>query len=185
VSHRVSTTRVLAISGSLRRHSGNSTLVSAVAQLAPDGACVSIYPRLEEIPPFNPDRDGPDPPTAVLDLREQLQRCDALVISSPEYAHGVPGVLKNALDWIVGSGELMGKPVALLRTSSRGAFAHASLVETMTVMSAVVVIAASVVVPLDGRPLTPAAIVADSELSAIVRSALAALIHAVGTASHR
>ena len=170
--------RVLAISGSLRRQSANSHLVRATVHLAPDGVSVSIYTQLEDVPPFNPDRDGGDPPAVVLEFRRQLQSCDALIISSPEYAHGVPGVLKNALDWIVGSGELVGKPVALLRTSSRGAYAHASLTETLTVMSAVVVAGASVVAPLNGRPMDAAAMALDGECATVIRSALAVLMDA-------
>src|SRR5678815_2488952 len=99
--------RVLAISGSLRRASSNSALIEAVARLAPDTVDVSIYRELETLPPFNPDRDSGPAPAAVARFRAALQACDAVLISSPEYAHGVPGVLKNALDWLVGSGELL------------------------------------------------------------------------------
>jgi chromate reductase, NAD(P)H dehydrogenase (quinone) len=90
--------RVLAISGSLRRGASNSALVSAVARLAPDEVEVSIYHELEQLPPFNPDLEGCFTPAAVIRLRAALRACDAVLISSPEYAHGVPGVLKNALN---------------------------------------------------------------------------------------
>jgi len=109
--------RVLAISGSLRRASSNSALVAAVARLAPQTVDVSIYCELDELPPFNSDLDGDDAPAGVSRFRAALQACDAVLISSPEYAHGVPGVLKNALDWVVGSGELVDKPFALINTS--------------------------------------------------------------------
>jgi chromate reductase, NAD(P)H dehydrogenase (quinone) len=109
--------RVLAISGSLRRASSNSALVGAVARLAPDAVEVSIYRELEALPPFNPDLDEDNAPAAVARFRAALQACDAVLISSPEYAHGVHGVLKNALDWVVGSGELVDKPIALINTS--------------------------------------------------------------------
>ena len=98
---------MLAISGSLRRDSSNSALVAAVARLAPDTVDVSTYGELEALPPFNPDRDGDDAPAEVARFRAALQRCDAVLISRPEYAHGVPGVLKNALDWVVGTGEFI------------------------------------------------------------------------------
>ena len=81
-----------------------------------------------------------------------------MVISSPEYAHGVPGVLKNALDWVVGSGELAEKPVALINASPRATHAWASLAETLTVMSAQVVPEASITLPLQGRSLDALAI---------------------------
>src|SRR5262245_31330281 len=91
--------RVLAISGSLRRASSNSALVDAATILAPVGVDVSVFRGLAAIPPFNPDLDADDPPAAVVELRDALDASDALLISSPEYAHGVSGVLKNALDW--------------------------------------------------------------------------------------
>jgi len=111
----------------------------------------------------------------VAQFRLALQASAAVLISSPEYAHGVPGALKNALDWIVGSGEIVGKPVALVNASPRATHAHASLVETLRVMSADVVEDASITIPLSGRDLDTSGIVADPELSKAIRSALAAL----------
>jgi NAD(P)H-dependent FMN reductase len=167
---------VLAISGSLRAGSTNTTLLRAAAMLAPDGMTVESYDGLGTLPHFNPDldREGDAPPPAVADLRARVDAADALLISSPEYAHGVPGTLKNALDWLVSSPVIVGKRVALLNASVRATYAHASLTETLTVMSMNVIEVP--VVPLDGRKgLDAAAIVADAELAAIVRTALAAL----------
>ena len=112
---------------------------------------VSIYRELEELPPFNPDRDGDDAPASVARLRAALQACDAVLISSPEYAHRIPGVLKNALDWVVGSGELVDKPTALVNASGRAKHAWASLADTLTVMSAHVIPEASITISLEGR----------------------------------
>ena len=170
-------TRVLAMSGSLRRASSNTALVEALARLAPAGVAVAIYGELSEIPPFNADLVA-ETIAPVGRFRAALDSCDALVISSPEYAHGVAGVLKNALDWIVGSGELIDKPVALINTSSRATHAHASLKEILTTMSARVVEEASAVVPLDGKGRTAADIVTDATLSAAVSAALAVLVRA-------
>jgi chromate reductase, NAD(P)H dehydrogenase (quinone) len=111
---------------------------------------VSIYGELEALPRFNPDLDGDPAPEAVARFRAALQVCDAALISSPEYAHGVPGVLKNALDWVVGSGELVNKPIALVNASRRATHAWASLAETLAVMSARVIPDASITVPLEG-----------------------------------
>jgi NAD(P)H-dependent FMN reductase len=86
--------------------------------------------------------------------------------------------LKNALDWLVGSGELVGKPVALVNASPRATHAWASLAETLTVMSARVIRDASVTVPLQGRSLDAAGIAADGELSKVLRSAIDALVNA-------
>jgi chromate reductase len=167
--------RILAISGSLRRASSNSAIVGAAARLAPDIAEVSIYRGLDELPPFNPDFDGDRVADAVGRFRAALQACDAVLISSPEYAHGVPGVLKNALDWVVGSGELINKPIALINASARATHAWASLAETLTVMSAHVIPGASITVPLQGRTLDAGSIVEDGELSRALTSAIEVL----------
>jgi chromate reductase len=167
--------RGLAISGSLRRASSNSALIGAAARLAPPALEMSIYLGLAGIPPFNPALDGDRAPEAVARFRAALLSCEAVLISSPEYAHGVPGVLKNALDWVVGSGELVNKPIALINASGRATHARASLAETLAVMSAQVIVDASITVPLDGRRLDASGIVADAKLSTTLRSAIEAL----------
>jgi len=173
--------RILAISGSLRRASTNSAVVRAVARVASGPVHVSVYDELGLLPPFNPDvdEDGLDP--VVARFRFELAAADGLVISSPEYAHGVPGVLKNALDWVVGSGELAEKPVALINASPRAKYALASLAETLRVMSAQVVPEASITLPLQGRSLDALAIVEDPVLAAALRSAIDALTAAART----
>jgi NAD(P)H-dependent FMN reductase len=171
--------RVVAISGSLRRRSSNGALVAAAARLAPQHVEVTVFESLSELPPFNPDLEQEGTPEPVNDFRRLLAGCDALLISSPEYAHGVPGVLKNALDWIVGSGEAVDKPVALVNASPRSTYAWNSLRETLTVMSACVIGEASVPIPLQGRGLDVDGIVGDNELSTALRSALEALAAAV------
>ena len=171
--------RCLAISGSLRRASSNSALIAAAVRLAPATVEISIYRGLAEIPPFNPDLDGDSAPAAVTRFRAALQACDAVLISSPEYAHGVPGVLKNALDWVVGSAELANKPVALINASGRATRAWASLDDTLTVMSAHVIAEASITIPLEGRRRDASGIVEDAELSIALSSAINALARAV------
>jgi chromate reductase len=171
--------RILAVSGSLRQASSNSALVAALGLLAPADVKVSVYRGLADLPPFNPDLDDDAPPETVAELRAQLQACDAVLISSPEYAHGVPGVLKNALDWVVSSGEFVDKAVALINTSPRATHAWASLVGTLTVMSARVVTAASMTIPLGGRPVDVESIVVDVATSTALRTAIVALAVAV------
>ena len=170
--------RVMAISGSLRRASSNSALVEAAARLAPATVEVSLYGELAELPPFNPDLDHDGAPETVARFRARLQASDAVLISSPEYAHGVPGVLKNALDWVVGSGELVDKPIALINASARAHHAWASLAETLTVMSAHLILDASITVSLDGKALDANGIVGDAERSTALKSALEALARA-------
>jgi NAD(P)H-dependent FMN reductase len=174
--------RVVAISGSLRQFSSNSALVAAAARLAPPDARVSVFDALAGLPPFNPDLDQERTPAAVCAFRRTLDACDAVLISSPEYAHGVPGVLKNALDWIVGSGELTEKPIALVNASPRATHAWRSLWETLTVMSGRVIPEASVTLPLQGRALDADGIVADRDLSRTLRSAIETLAAAARAA---
>jgi NAD(P)H-dependent FMN reductase/ribosomal protein S18 acetylase RimI-like enzyme len=147
-------------------------LVRAAAQLAPPGVEVAIYEELDQLPPFNPDLDTDTPSMPVGAFRAALKSADAVLLSSPEYAHGVPGVLKNALDWVVGSGELVDKPVALLNASSRATRAWRSLVETLSVMSARVIREASVTVALNGTGLDAEGIASDPRLAGLLKSAL-------------
>jgi len=173
--HRASrVVRILTISGSLRAVSSNTALLEAAQRLAPAGIEVSPFARLATLPPFNPDLDSDTPPSAVEAFRAALRNCDALLISSPEYAHGVAGVLKNALDWIVGSGELIDKPVGLVNTSTRATHAWSALLETVSVMSARVVRAASITVPVSGQADVDA-LVQDTTLARSLVSILDAL----------
>lgn len=174
---------VLAISGSLRAVSSNTALLQAAALLAPPLARVTLYRGLADLPPFNPDLDeeGGPAPAPVADLRAQVRAADALLISSPEYAHGVPGTLKNALDWLVSEPTFPGKPVGLLNAAPRATHAQASLVETLTTMSAHLAPGASLALPLSGRRLGPAEIAADAELAGPLRAALVALAAACRT----
>ncbi len=171
--------RILAISGSLRQASSNSTLLRIATALAPSGAAIEIYGGIGELPHFNPDIEESAGP-AVADFRARLAAADGVLISSPEYAHGVPGVMKNALDWIVGSGEFMDKPVALLNASALSKFAHAQLTETLTIMGALVVPEASPTIPLAGNRVDEANFEATQPENAVaLRAALAALVCAV------
>ena len=169
--------RVLAISGSLRSASSNGAVVSAAAALAPAGVVVEIYDGLAGLPHFNPDLDrtldDPSLPDPVRALRSSVARADALVISSPEYAHGVPGSLKNALDWLVGGREMVDKPVALWNTAPHATHAHASLAETLRTMSVRLLPDADVSLALRGRG--SADIAADPAVAAQLAHALAAL----------
>jgi NAD(P)H-dependent FMN reductase len=170
--------KLLAISGSLRRVSSNTALLRAAAILAPDGVEVILYDGLGDLPHFNPDLEENEPP-AVTAFRALVREADGLVISSPEYAHGVPGVLKNALDWLVGGSEFVGKPVVLFNATPPAAYAQASLAETVTIMSGRLIKEAYVEVPLRGKNLDENAIAAHPEISAAVRAGLRAFADAI------
>jgi chromate reductase, NAD(P)H dehydrogenase (quinone) len=167
--------KILAFSGSLRAASNNTAVLRAVARLAPADIAVELYSDLGNLPLFNPDIEATDPPL-VAGLRAQLMAADAVLIASPEYAHGVTGAMKNALDWMVGCEAFVNKPVALLNTSPRAVHAQASLKETISTMSAHIVEEASITVPILGdSTLDEAGIVADPGTSRALREALQAL----------
>ncbi len=166
--------KILAISGSLRAASNNTMLLRALARLAPAGMNVDIYSGLGTLPLFNPDIEASDP-TPVSNLRQKIISADALIIASPEYAHGITGVLKNALDWMVGCEALVYKPVMLLNASPRAVHAQAALREVITMMSARIVEEASITVPILGRNLTEDEMLAHPEISASLQAALSAL----------
>lgn len=131
--------RVLAISGSLRAASSNSAVLRVAARVAPPGVEVGVHPGLDSLPYFNPDLDrgldDPALPAQVRALRHEIARADGLMISSPEYAHGISGMLKNALDWLVGGPEMVDKRVALINTAPHATHAIAALAETLRTMS--------------------------------------------------
>jgi chromate reductase, NAD(P)H dehydrogenase (quinone) len=172
--------RLLAISGSLRSASSNTTVLHALQAIAPVGVIVSLYDCLGDLPYFNPDLDGEasTPPSSVGQLRTQIGQADGLLISSPEYAHGVPGALKNALDWLVSSLEFPGKPVALINISPRSTFVHASLSETLTTMSASLIADPAFTLSLP-RGLDVAGMLADPQVSQWLHEALDAFVRAI------
>lgn len=135
-------TRILAISGSLRNSSYNNKILQIISSLAPANIDFIIYDRLGDIPPFNDVESA-----AVNEFRRSLKDADGIFICTPEYAFGVPGVLKNALDWTVSSAEFDQKPVALVTASSVGDKAHASLLLTLTALSANVAEGSTLLIP--------------------------------------
>ena len=126
---------VLTLSGSLRKASLNTAMLAMAANCAPPGLRVARHRSLGDLPLFNPDLEPNEPPS-VARLRDDIAMADAMIIASPEYAHGVSGVMKNALDWMVASGVFVDKPVVLWNASPRASIALASLRETLIVMSA-------------------------------------------------
>jgi len=166
---------LLAIAGSLRAASSNVAVVAAARALAPPELEVVVYEGLGDLPHFNPDLDTESPPAAVQDLRRRVGEADALLISSPEYAHGIPGVMKNALDWLVASLEFPGKPVALVNASAASTHAQAALEEVLRTMSADLVAEACVTLPWTGAKPDLARMIEHPALSGAIREVLEAL----------
>lgn len=138
---------IFAISGSLRTGSSNHNILKFLGGLAPADVNYSIYDRLADIPPFDPGLDHEQPPEAIAELRELIKNASGIIICTPEYAFGVPGQLKNMLDWMVSSGSLVDKPVALVTASSVGSHAHAALLLTLGALSAKVTEGATLLIP--------------------------------------
>jgi chromate reductase len=126
---------IAAISGSLKSTSSNTNILKTIAALAPENVHISIVTGLEKLPHFSPDIEAGD--KFVNDFRKQISKADGVIFSTPEYAFGIPGSLKNALDWLVSSGELNEKPIAAISASplySGGDKALASLLLTLTAL---------------------------------------------------
>jgi NAD(P)H-dependent FMN reductase len=165
---------ILAIAGSLRAASINAAFCRAAARLAPADLRVTAYKDLGSLPPFNPDLE-PDPPRSVMLFREAVGGADALIIASPEYAHGISGVLKNALDWLVSYESFVAMPVAVINTSPRAHHAYDALLEVLKTMSATLVHEASISVPLLGRCTTEEQMVSTPAIARQIHGALVAL----------
>jgi chromate reductase len=104
--------------------------------MAPADVAFTIYDRLADIPPFDPGNDNDTPPEAVAELRSFITNADAVIICTPEYAYGIPGQLKNALDWMVSSGSFTGKLTALITASTGGENAHEALKKVLGAIDA-------------------------------------------------
>jgi chromate reductase len=182
--HHYSNMQILALSGSPRPDSAVSLLLRAAAMLAPAEAEFTFYESLLSLPHFNPELDtqGAAPLFEVAELRRQIQAADAVIIATPEYAYGMPGSLKNALDWLVSAGSLVGRPVAALSASPSalgGDKAHAGLLLTLSALNAAVVPAASFPVPFVRAKLNAAGTITDAAFADALRAAVAALVEAV------
>lgn len=174
--------RIFAISGSLRASSTNTTLVRAATKLAPKAMEITIYDGLGDLPHFSPDLDGNDVPAAVTYLRQQLQAADGVLICTPEYAYGMPGVLKNALDWTVSSGEFVNKPVVAISASPSymgGEKAHASLLLTLSALSAHVIEGEPLIIPFIRKKLDAHGNLTDPATVQVLTTALHALAQVI------
>jgi chromate reductase, NAD(P)H dehydrogenase (quinone) len=140
--------KLVGISGSLQASSSNSALLGVARAVAGAGVEIEVFAALADVPAFNPDTE-PAPPS-IEAFRSLVRSADGLLIATPEYAFGLPGSLKNLLDWLVGSGELYGKPVVVLSaapSAERGTNARADLERTLGAQGARVLDSTTIAVP--------------------------------------
>jgi chromate reductase len=122
---------VVGISGSTRENSINLVLLKIIVEMFSNKLNMDIYERIALLPQFNPDHDQENIESEVLRFRNLIESADGVIICTPEYAHGVPGTLKNAIDWTVSSSGFYQKPTVLITASTDGKFGHQALMETL------------------------------------------------------
>ena len=123
--------KIIGIAGSLRKNSASALVLAKISTLFSEDIDFTIFQGIGSIPHFN-DADVPD--QHVTEFRSLIKAADGVIICQPEYAFGVSGSLKNALDWTVGSGEFNGKPVALITAATGGENAHEAMLKTLRVI---------------------------------------------------
>jgi chromate reductase, NAD(P)H dehydrogenase (quinone) len=167
--------KILAIPGSLRATASNYKIITYAASLVPSNIEYKIYEGLADIPPFNDSNDAPE---AVTKFRDLLASADAVLICSPEYAFGVPGALKNAIDWTVSSGELTNKPVALVTAATGGDKAHAAWLLIFKALSSIIPENGTLLIPYVKTKLNEKGEVSDPATRQSLINVLNALIEA-------
>jgi chromate reductase len=153
----------------------------AAQRLASPNLTIELFDGIGKLPFFNSDLESENLPDNVAAFRKLIGEVDGLLISSPEYAHGVSGMMKNALDWLVGSSEFPGKAVALINTSPRATHALAALTLTLETMPANLIEEASITLSLVGTVNDATSIAANPELADSLRGALEKFARAIET----
>ena len=167
--------KVIAICGSTKANSSNLKLIYAIAKLAQGKLEISVFRDIASIPHFNPDLDNQAPPAAVAEFRNILRASDGILICTPEYAMGVPGSLKNAIDWTVSSMEFSQKPTALIPASSLGQIAHASLIETLKIIEAKITDETQLLIPYINAKINADGEITDELTTAAIVTLIASL----------
>jgi NAD(P)H-dependent FMN reductase len=165
--------KILALCGSQRTHSMSGGLLRACRALAPAGVELTLFEQHKQFPLFNPELT--ELPAGVRALYDAIDAADALLIASPEYAHGVTGTIKNTLDWLVGHAGFGGKPVAVLNPAWESHHADLSLKEILGMMSADLIPDACVRIPVIGAGLAPDAIGSSERFAPAIDGVLQAI----------
>jgi len=176
--------RLLGLCGSLRQASLHAAMLRVIRRVAPANIDITLYDGMAKLPLFNPDLESSSP-LEVETLRSRLNAADGIIIASPEYAHGISGVMKNALDWMVGNETFVDKPVMLVNASARASYAPAALREVLVTMSARVIGEATLTVPLLGSGLDEMSLQAHPDHVQAMRVALARLVDSIRSAERR
>jgi chromate reductase, NAD(P)H dehydrogenase (quinone) len=168
--------KIVAISGSLRTNSSATCIVKHVMKLFPEIINFILYDGIGKLPHFD-DNENVAPVVTV--FRKLLMEADGVFICQPEYAFGVPGSLKNALDWTVSSGELVDKPLALVTAATGGDKAHAALLLTLGALSSKIAEGATLLIPFVRTKLNDKGEVIDAEIVQSLTSVVQALVQAI------
>jgi NAD(P)H-dependent FMN reductase len=161
--------RILGICGSLQTNSKNLALLKIAATSVPPGVRLLLFDGLRELPHFNPDMELDGVPESVQRWRQTLAESDAVLVACPEYGFSLPGALKNGIDWVIGSGELEGKIVAItaaVPAPERGRRALQALRDTLSAVRTTII---------GGEPI-PFGPEFDSEIAQLVRTLLEAVM---------
>lgn len=161
--------KIFAICGSTKAASINLLYLSAITQVLPAGYEVTTLPSIADLPHFNPDLDTEHPPYQIEQLRKNISQADGILICTPEYAMGLPGSLKNVLDWTVSSSSFSKKPVLALVASAQGEKAYQSLIDILTVIEANV---HALLIPFAKTKISPEANITDSETLSALKNTL-------------
>ena len=175
---------ILALSGSLREGSTNTALLEAARLLAPPEVDFALWNEQASLVQFTPDLEA-SPPVLVQEFRSLIGRADGLIIACPEYARGVPGAFKNALDWLVGDETFVCKKFALWNGSPRAHEAQKSLRLVLETMSGIYVEEAALALPLMTQQVTPHSIATNTEWASLIEVALAKFAVALGASPLR
>lgn len=169
--------KILGISGSLRTNSSASAILNIVAGLVPEEIEFTIYKDLAAIPAFNDSNDIPEP---VADFIRLVTEADGVFFCIPEYAFGVPGALKNALDWTVSSSTAFpGKPVALITAATGGEKAHAAFLLTLQAIGTKMTEGATLLIPFIRSKLNEKNEVKDMATLDSIKTVITSVIEAI------
>ena len=172
---------ILAISGSLRAGSSNHSILRFIGGLATDNLDYTIYDGLAQLPHYDPGLDNDQPPETVTAFRKIVRQADGIIICTPEYAYGVPGTLKNALDWSVSSGSFVNKPLLLITASTGGQSAHAAMLLILGALSANILKDASLLISFIRSKMDTDDKITDEATAERLNEAFEVLLNVIGS----